>query len=120
MTDSSRRSRVFPPLLVILTALWIVGAAASGPTPQALRLAQTSARSGQAPSDGCLTCHVNAKDPHPVAQSLTCVDCHGGNGTATTKQDAHPRPAFPDVWKSSGNPHATFTLLNHERHEWIR
>ena len=29
MTDSSRPSRVFPALLVILTALWIVGAVAS-------------------------------------------------------------------------------------------
>ena len=62
----------------------------------------------------------NARDPHPVAQSLTCVDCHGGNGTATTKEEAHPRPAFPEAWKTSANPHASFTLLNHERHEWIR
>jgi hypothetical protein len=114
MTDSSRPSRVFPALLVILTALWIVGAVASA-APET-----PAQRPEPAPSDGCLTCHVNAKDPHPVAQSLTCVDCHGGNGTATTKQDAHPRPAFPDVWKSSANPHSTYTLLNHERHEWIR
>src|SRR5580765_9107070 len=114
MTDSSRPSRVFPALLVILTALWIVGAVASA-APET-----PAQRPESAPSDGCLTCHVNATDPHPVQQSLTCVDCHGGNGTATTKQDAHPRPAFPDVWKSSANPHSTFTLLNHERHEWIR
>src|SRR5262245_14282138 len=119
MTESSRGSRIFPVLLIILTACWAVGAMASTQTQAPLRLAEPSARSGQA-SDGCMTCHVNAKDPHPVQQSLTCVDCHGGNGTATTKDEAHPRPAFPDVWKSSANPHATYTLLNHERHEWIR
>src|SRR5262245_46192092 len=53
--------------------------------------AQTSA-----PSDGCMSCHTNAKDPHPVAQSLSCVDCHGGNGTAKTKEEAHVKPKYPD------------------------
>ena len=73
-----------------------------------------------APSDGCISCHNNAKDPHPVQQSLTCVDCHGGNGTATTKQAAHPVPAIAAAWPTAANPRSSFTLLNHERHEWIR
>jgi hypothetical protein len=73
-----------------------------------------------APSDGCISCHKNAKDPHPVQQSLTCIDCHGGNGTATTKQAAHPMPAIAAAWRTAANPPSSFTLLNHERHEWIR
>src|SRR5438105_4122720 len=81
---------------------------------------QSSTARTSAPSDGCLTCHRDAKDPHPVQQSLTCVDCHGGNGTATTKQDAHPTPAVPAAWRTSANPASSFTLLNHERYEWIR
>ena len=45
-----------------------------------------------APSDGCIGCHKTTRDPHPTPQSLSCADCHGGNGTATTKEQAHPRP----------------------------
>src|SRR5438128_1892893 len=80
----------------------------------------TAAGRESAPSDGCLTCHRGAKDPHPVQQSLSCVDCHGGTGTATTKREAHPAPVFAGVWKTAANPPSTFTLLNRERHEWIR
>ncbi|MEM7309431.1 MAG: hypothetical protein AAF682_22300 [Planctomycetota bacterium] len=43
-----------------------------------------------APSEGCLTCHQGIEDMHPEAE-LTCVDCHGGDGTATNKQAAHVR-----------------------------
>ncbi len=81
---------------------------------------QGTAARASAPSQGCLTCHVNAKDPHPTAQSLSCADCHGGDGTATSKEAAHPKPRFTEVWKTAANPHETYTVLNRERHEWIR
>jgi len=42
---------------------------------------------------GCLACHQGIEEMHPEA-SLSCVDCHGGNGAATTKEEAHvKRPA---------------------------
>jgi hypothetical protein len=73
-----------------------------------------------APSDGCIGCHTTARDPHPTPQGLSCADCHGGNGTATTKEQAHPRPRNADAWPTAANPHESYTLLNRERHEWIR
>src|SRR5213078_270398 len=35
--------------------------------------------------EACVTCHINAKDPHPDGQVPSCVACHGGNATATSK-----------------------------------
>ena len=73
-------------------------------------------------ADGCVTCHKGAQDPHPNGgQGLTCTDCHGGNGSATSKDAAHTaHPSNPDRWKSSANPAETYTLLNHENSAWIR
>ena len=132
-------------LMTVLGAFWLVAFIAGGAPPVATiaapaavvhaaphpvgavaQNAQTANTSGidfpplGAPSDGCLSCHKNAKDPHPVAQKLTCADCHGGDGTATTQEAAHPRPTFPEVWKTSANPHETYTLLNRENYNWIR
>ena len=56
-----------------------------------------------------------------MPQSLSCVDCHGGNGTATTKAGG---ASGADVPRRVARPRRTrtetYTLLNHERHEWIR
>jgi hypothetical protein len=73
-------------------------------------------------SSGCITCHKETGDPHPGdADRLTCVECHGGNGLATAKEQAHTaRPNFPDKWKDSANPHESYTLLNKENWHWIR
>lgn len=42
--------------------------------------------------EGCVACHSGIEDMHPEA-ALSCTDCHGGNGTAKTKQEAHPQRA---------------------------
>jgi LVIVD repeat len=39
----------------------------------------------------CLNCHIGIEDIHPGYQ-LSCVDCHGGNDTATAKNKAHVLP----------------------------
>lgn len=39
-------------------------------------------------SPGCLTCHAGIEAMHPEAE-LSCVDCHGGDGLATTQAAAH-------------------------------
>src|ERR1043166_1938004 len=84
--------------------------------------AQTTRQSAAAaPSDGFRSCHKGATDPHPVAQDIGCVGCHGGNGAATTKEQAHTaKPSHPEAWPSAANPRASYTLLNHENWDWIR
>src|SRR5262249_15201525 len=51
---------------------------------------------------------------------LGCVDCHGGDPHATTKEQAHVAPRFPSAWPSSANPVRSYALLNHERPEFVR
>jgi hypothetical protein len=80
-------------------------------------------RKPPAPSDGCVKCHTGVGDPHQtkINNGPSCVDCHGGNGTAALKEQAHTaKPKHPEKWHSSANPEDTFTLLNNENWDWIR
>ncbi len=70
-------------------------------------------------NSGCIECHEGVTDPHPSLE-IGCVYCHGGNGTATDVELAHPRPDFPDEWPSSANPQRPYTLTLRESREWIR
>ena len=54
------------------------------------------------------------------AQNLSCVDCHGGNGTATTKEAAHVEADVPASSRRRRIPPNTYTMLNHENHDFIR
>lgn len=47
--------------------------------------------SGFANQDNCLTCHFGIEDMHPW-EELSCTTCHGGDGTAETKEKAHVAP----------------------------
>lgn len=61
-----------------LAALLLAAAGRSGPTPPR--------------GDGtCITCHQGIEDMHP-GYRLTCVECHGGDDTATAKDQAHVLP----------------------------
>lgn len=84
-------------------------------------------------SAGCIGCHEGAGDPHFAAGQtpgehgpfLACQDCHGGDGLAVTKEQAHPKPRYPGRWSRDGvlsaaNPERSYTLLNDESPEWIR
>ncbi|HEX2060866.1 MAG TPA: cytochrome c3 family protein, partial [Thermoanaerobaculia bacterium] len=51
---------------------------------------------------------------------LSCTDCHGGNATATTKEEAHVQPRNPALWKTSANPPRTYTALLQESPEFVR
>jgi hypothetical protein len=90
--------------------------------PHVMGPAATQARGPHVsiPSKGCVGCHKTTKDPHPTPQGLSCVDCHGGKGDAATKEEAHPRPRFADMWPTSANPHESYARLNGERYDWIR
>src|SRR4051812_17407539 len=58
-----------------------------------------------AKSASCIQCHKDSHDPHfKDSFHLGCVDCHGGNASATTKEIAHLHPSFPDAWPTAGNP----------------
>lgn len=72
-------------------------------------------------SEGCLDCHAGLKKMHasPVVK-LGCTDCHGGNPFTNIKEDAHISPAHSDEWPDAANPVRSYTLLNHERPEFIQ
>ena len=74
-----------------------------------------------AKSAGCLTCHNGIEDFHNSPNvHLGCCDCHCGNPCATTKEEAHEHPWYPELWPTSGIPKKTFALLNRENPDWVR
>jgi hypothetical protein len=84
-------------------------------------LLKQTAEQAFAKSSGCITCHQHVGDPHAKdTVRLGCTDCHGGHADATTKQEAHVAPRFPEAWPNSGNPVRSYTLLNHETPDFIR
>src|SRR5207248_2853538 len=96
-------------------------ATAAHPHAMGAQATQVPADAKAAVSDGCLTCHKGAVDPHPTPQTIGCVGCHGGNGTATTKDQAHTaKPSHPEMWPTAANPKQSYTLLNRENWDWIR
>jgi len=84
-------------------------------------LLRQTAQDAARKSAGCIQCHQDTHDPHfKDTVRLGCVDCHGGDPCAATKEAAHVSPRFADAWLSSANPVRSYTLLNHERPEFIR
>jgi hypothetical protein len=74
-------------------------------------------------SQGCLSCHQGIESMHGDGDTeigVTCVGCHGGNGSATTEEKAHVRPSNPKLFGSSANPVQSFAALNSESIEFIR
>ena len=95
------------------------------------------------PSEACLFCHVGIEPMHRLdrptdmfvprdaaargldRQSLTCVDCHGGNGLIPasgnpTKEAAHVAPRHRKNFPSSANPVNSYAALNDESPEFVR
>ncbi len=87
--------------------------------------------------EGCLKCHDKIEPMHrfgPTATldkldngkdalGLTCTACHGGNPVATTKEDAHVQPRFPNEWMRKGKfhvPERSGPLLARESLEFVR
>jgi hypothetical protein len=84
-------------------------------------LLRQTAEQAAAKSNGCVTCHQTACDPHyKETVRLGCCDCHGGDPRQVSKELAHVAPRFPDVWRTSANPVRSYTVLNHESPEFIR
>ncbi len=97
-----------------------------------------------APSEACLACHKGIEPMHSLdrptdlfvppdaaargldRQSLTCVDCHGGNGALPpgeqrpTKEVSHVLPRNPAIFQTSANPEDSYAALNEESPEFVR
>jgi len=82
---------------------------------------QTQAEA-DAKSVGCKSagCHVGIEEMHP-GSPLGCVDCHGGNATATKKEVAHVHPLDPRDWPKSGRlPVRSYAMLNDESPAFVQ
>lgn len=74
-------------------------------------------------SQSCMDCHQGTESMHGDGDKeigVTCVGCHGGNGNATRKEQAHVQPANSDLFTSSANPVESYAALNHESIAFIR
>jgi hypothetical protein len=88
-------------------------------------------------SGACISCHGMTDSPtmHPTGTvNVTCVDCHGGNGSVQlpssahpgssaynqAKLQAHPKPRVPELWRSSANPVRPFAEWLKESKEYIQ
>ena len=70
---------------------------------------------------GCERCHTNIEPMHvSTAVKLTCVDCHGGDASATEKSKAHVLPNNPNIFKTSANPERSYTALLQESPEFVK
>ncbi len=137
-------------MLLILTALGLVGIAVSG--SHAANESSTYQETQPTPArlEGCVTCHGQIEPMHKYGSTgtleklngdkdavlLTCTACHGGNPVPRKssdhlsdieriKKEAHVRPRFPEEWKRDGkytgaNPERTNTLLARESWEFVR
>src|SRR5258706_12014795 len=93
--------------------------AKSPPAPPPL-MRQTQAEA-DAKSAGCLSCHNGIEPMHAsAAVKLACTDCHGGDGTARTREAAHVKPLHPEIWKTSANPQRSYTALLKETPEFVK
>ncbi len=98
-----------------------------GPIPAKLVLpadiSKQTDEQAKAKSEGCLSsgCHTGIEDMHPQGLPIGCVDCHGGNASATTKEAAHVHPRYERDWPTSGAmPVRSYAMLNDESPEFVR
>ncbi len=80
----SNRRRLAAGLTGLVTALCVVPDTGRNVAAEPMESPLFSANS-------CLECHLGIEDIHPGFE-LTCVDCHGGDETQTTKAEAHVLP----------------------------
>ena len=107
---TQRRHRFRPPQLMVVMAICaLLGMAAFVPRHSAGRERAVQDQDSvtgtvKLSSESCEKCHQNVSEPHQTKVNLTCVECHGGNGQAPTKEAAHIKPLHPEKWRSSANP----------------
>jgi hypothetical protein len=58
---------------------------------------------------------------HTDGFPIGCVDCHGGNPKATSKEAAHVHPLNAEDWPKTGQlPVRSYSMLNNEFPEFVR
>ncbi|MCU1348094.1 MAG: hypothetical protein JWO56_1124, partial [Acidobacteria bacterium] len=93
-------------------------------SPQSSVLSSQTQQQANAKSRTCLNCHNGIEPIHAsAAVKLGCVDCHGGDANAATKEAAHVQPRIAALWSrngvySSANPERSYTKLNDESAEF--
>ena len=123
----------------LLFLLFIAGAVFIMAFPQAREASTQTAKPAAGPADaGCLKCHdgIERISDGPVMSGLTCEQCHRGNPSGETKEDAHKglfaNPADlrvvdktcgtchpEDVEKSKKSMHATMAgMIGGTRYTW--
>ena len=74
-------------------------------------------------SQSCMKCHTGTESMHADGDKeigITCVGCHGGDGSELEMKKAHVQPKQKDIFKNSANPKFTYAALNNESPEFIR
>jgi hypothetical protein len=89
---------------------------------ESMELLKQSPQSVARKSAGCISCHRDVPNIHgeQSAVRLGCIDCHGGDPAALTKEQGHVAARFPEAWPTSANPVRSYALLNHESPEFVR
>ncbi len=86
-------------------------------------ISQQTDKEAKAKSKSCIAsgCHEGIEDMHPQGLSIGCVDCHGGNASAESKDGAHVHPIYERDWPQSGAlPVRSYAMLNDESPEFVR
>jgi hypothetical protein len=124
--------------LIVLALLFALEhrSRAQSQSSQSSLLTQTQAEADRKTA-GCVTCHVSTDEPtmHPTGTvRLGCVDCHGGDATASipngtpndsvayerAKKQAHPQPRDTLFSRGSANVERPFAKWLHESYEYVR
>ena len=111
---------VLPSLLAVLAVTYVTSAITLMAQQSGSLFKQTFAEASA--KDGkCVSCHKNIEPMHASpAVKLGCVDCHGGDANATTKQQAHVQPRHPELWTSTANPVRSYAKVLDESPEFIK
>jgi hypothetical protein len=108
-------------LAILLAAALAVVRIRAQSSPELPPLLIQTQEEADAKSAGCMSCHHGIEPMHAsAAVKLACTDCHGGNGTARTKEAAHIKPLHPEIWTTSANPKRSYTALLQETPEFVK
>src|SRR5258708_3606451 len=114
-----KRTTIAPAIL--LTAVLAVVRIRAQSSPELPPLMLQTQAEADAKSAGCLSCHHGIEPMHAsAAVKLACTDCHGGNGTAATKEAAHVKPLHPEIWNTAATPPRIYTALLEEPPEFVK
>jgi len=93
--SESRPAETRAPAPVAIWFAAVLALAILAAMPRSSRASLAPRQDAGARDPGCVGCHEGLEEMHPEAD-LSCTDCHGGDGQATTKALAHVRAPSKD------------------------